>query len=215
MCMGYMATVTPMYLSEMSSPLARGWLVGHHPIFLVFGYMLSSWIGFAVFFGKNQEFGWRFPLAVQVLPPLVLLAGSAWIPPSPRWLLSRGHKEKAWAVLKRLRASPEDPNDIVANEEFYQIQKQLELDSNKLAAYGGSPWKAVIQKKSYRKRMIIGFLTQWGAEFGGPLIIVCGSLDSRTNVNRLLMKCRTTTPSSSTPTLAKPDTCPCFSRPSG
>ncbi|KAL6400040.1 hypothetical protein AUP68_15732 [Ilyonectria robusta] len=26
--------------------------------------------------------------------------------------------------------------------------------------------------KSYRKRMIIGFMTQWGAEFGGPLIIV-------------------------------------------
>lgn len=36
----------------------------------------------------------------------------------------------------------------------------------------GSPWVAVIKKKSYRKRMILGFLTQWGAEFGGPLIIV-------------------------------------------
>lgn len=172
MCIGYMATVTPMYLSEMSSPLARGWLVGHHPIFLVFGYMLSSWIGFGVFFSDNQEFGWRFPLGFQVVPPLVLLIGSFWIPPSPRWLLAHGHSEKAWAILQRLRASPEDPDDIVANEEFYQIQKQLELDADKLAAYGGSPWKAVIQKKSYRKRMIIGFLTQWGAEFGGPLIIV-------------------------------------------
>lgn len=171
MCIGYMATVTPMYLSEMSSPLARGWLVGHHPIFLVFGYMLSSWIGFGVFFSDNQEFGWRFPLGFQMLPPLVLLIGSFWIPPSPRWLLAHGHGDEAWAVLQRLRASPEDPDDIVANQEFYQIQKQLELDAGKLAVYGGSPWKAVVLKKSYRKRMIIGFLTQWGAEFGGPLII--------------------------------------------
>ncbi|KAF5591198.1 sugar transporter [Fusarium pseudoanthophilum] len=171
MCVGLMATVTPMYLSEMSSPLARGWLVGHHAIFLVFGYMLSSWIGFAVYFSKNLEFGWRFPLAFQVFPPLVLLLGSPWIPRSPRWLMSKGHREEAWSVLVRLRKSVNDPEDLVAKEEYYQIEKQLELDAKKLEAYGGNPWRAVVQKKSYRKRMLIGFMTQWGAEFGGPLII--------------------------------------------
>lgn len=171
MCVGLMATVTPMYLSEMSSPYARGWLVGHHAIFLVFGYMLSSWIGFAVYFSDNQDFGWRFPLAIQVAPPVVLLLGSPWVPRSPRWLMSKGNKDEAWTVLARLRKSPNDPEDLVAREEYYQIEKQLQLDAEKLAAYGGSPWKAVLQKKSYRKRMIIGFLTQWGAEFGGPLII--------------------------------------------
>lgn len=172
MCVGFMVTVTPMYLSEMSSPLSRGWLVGHHPIFLVFGYMLSAWIGFGVYFSSNLSFGWRFPLAFQVFPPLVLLIGSPWVPRSPRWLMSKGHNEEAWTVLQRLRKSPDDPEDIVAKEEYYQIEKQLELDSKKLETYGGSVWRAVLQKKSYRKRMIIGFLTQWGAEFGGPLIIV-------------------------------------------
>lgn len=171
MCVGLMATVTPMYLSEVSSPCARGWLVGHHAIFLIFGYMLSSWIGFGVYFSENKTFGWRFPLAFQVVPPLVLLLGSHWVPRSPRWLMSKGHKEEAWSILVRLRQSPTDPEDIVAREEFYQIEKQLQLDSEKLAAYGGSPWRAVLQKKSYRKRMIIGVMTQWGAEFGGPLII--------------------------------------------
>ncbi|KAI1335076.1 general substrate transporter [Xylariaceae sp. FL0016] len=171
MCVGIMVTVTPMYLSEMSSPLARGWLVGHHAIFLVFGYMLSSWIGFAVYFSPNLEFGWRFPLAFQVFPPLVLLLGSFWVPRSPRWLMSKGHTDEAWNVLRRLRQSPTDPDDLVAKEEYYQIEKQLELDAQKLSAYGGNPWKAILKKKSYRKRMVIGFLTQWGAEFGGPLII--------------------------------------------
>ena len=75
-------------------------------------------------------------------------------------------------MLQRLRRSPADPEDIVAKEESYQIEKQLQLDAQKLEAYGGSAWKAVLQKKSFRKRMVIGFLTQWGAEFGGPLIIV-------------------------------------------
>lgn len=172
MCVGVMSIVVPMYISEISHPQARGWLVGNHAIFLVFGYMLSSWIGFAVFFAENIEFGWRFPLVFQALPPLILLAGSFWIPASPRWLMSKGRKEEAWAVIQRLRKSPADTEDLVAKEEIYQIEKQLKLDAERLEAYSGSPWKAVLQKKSFRKRMIIGFLTQWGSEFGGPLIIV-------------------------------------------
>lgn len=175
MCIGLMSTVTPMYLSEISSPLARGWLVGHHAIFLVFGYMLSSWIGFAVYFSENLEFGWRFPLAFQVFPPVILLLGSPWVPRSPRWLMSKGFKEEAWTVIERLRRATDDPDNLVAKEEFYQIEKQLQLDADKLSTFGGKAWKAVFQKKSYRKRMIIGFLTQWGAEFGGPLIIVSSS----------------------------------------
>ncbi|KAH6697166.1 general substrate transporter [Plectosphaerella plurivora] len=171
MCVGIMSIVVPMYISEISHPHARGWLVGNHAIFLVFGYMLSSWIGFGVFFSSNLEFGWRFPLLFQVFPPLVLVIGSKWVPRSPRWLMSKGFKEEAWTVLQRLRASPADPENLVAKEELYQIEKQLQLDAEKLEAYGGSPWKAVLQKKSFRKRMVIGFLTQWGAEFGGPLII--------------------------------------------
>lgn len=90
MCVGIMSIVVPMYVSEISHPHARGWLVGNHAIFLVFGYMLSSWIGFGVYFSDKLEFGWRFPLLFQAFPPLV------WIPRSPRWLMSKGLKEEAW-----------------------------------------------------------------------------------------------------------------------
>ncbi|KAJ5358755.1 uncharacterized protein N7496_011168 [Penicillium cataractarum] len=168
---GILVTVCPMYLSEMSSPLRRGWLVGHHAIFLVFGYMLAGWVGFACYYAENiPAFGWRFPLALQCLPPLVLLAGSPWLPRSPRWLISKGKLDEAQHVLQRLRESPDDPDNLAAKEEFFQTKEQIRLEAEKMTEYG-SPWVAVIKKKSYRKRMIIGFLTQWGAEFGGPLII--------------------------------------------
>lgn len=171
---GILVTACPMYLSELAPPDRRGWLVGHHAIFLVFGYMLSGWLGFACYFAteKNPSFAWRFPLCVQCLSPLVLLVTSIWIPRSPRWLLQTGRVEEAWRVLRELRRAPDDPDDLTAKEELYQVKMQIALDSQKLRAMGCTPWTAVIKKKSYRKRMVIGFLTQWGAEFAGPLVIV-------------------------------------------
>ena len=173
---GILVTVCPMYLSETSRARRRGWIVGHHAIFLVFGYMLSGWIGYACYYARNMHpaFGWRFPLALQCLPALVLLIGSPWLPRSPRWLISKGKLDEARRVLERLRASLDDPENLIAREEFHQTKEQIGLEAEKLSMYG-NVWKAVIKKPSYRKRMGIGFLTQWGAEFGGPLIIVRAS----------------------------------------
>ncbi|ERS95123.1 hypothetical protein HMPREF1624_08615 [Sporothrix schenckii ATCC 58251] len=170
---GLLVTVCPMYMSELAPPDRRGWLVGHHAIFLVFGYMLSAWLGYACYFATdvNASFAWRFPLSMQCFAPLVLLVTSFWIPYSPRWLLQKGRVEEAWDVLRTLRASPADPDHLVAKEELYQAKMQIALDAAKLKATGYGPWMAVIKKKSYRKRMLMGFLTQWGAEFAGPLVI--------------------------------------------
>lgn len=171
---GVLVTICPMYLFELAPPAHRGWLVGHHAISLVFGYMLAAWLGFATYFATSQDpsFAWRFPLAVQCLSPTILLVTSIWIPQSPRWLLQKGLHDEAWEVLKRLRFSPDDPEHTVAKEEYHQAREQLTLDANKLKNLGVGPWGAVLKVKSYRKRMIVGFLTQWGAEFGGPLVIV-------------------------------------------
>lgn len=174
---GILVTMCPMYLSEMSPPERRGWLVGHHAMFLVAGYNLAAWTGFGCYFATsmNENFAWRFPLSIQVLPSVSLLIASIWLPRSPRWLISKGRSEEAWSVLQRLRASPTDEGDIIAREEYLQIHEQLQLEAKKLAATGKSIWKIVWTKKSYRKRMIIGFMTQWGAEYMGPLIIVSRS----------------------------------------
>jgi hypothetical protein len=86
-------------------------------------------------------------------------------------LISKGKFDEAEHVLLRLRESPDDPDNLAAKEEFYQTKEQIRLEAERLSEYG-NVWNAVIKKKSYRKRMAIGFLTQWGAEFGGPLIIV-------------------------------------------
>lgn len=177
---GILLTVCPMYMSEMSPPAARGWQVGHHPIFLVFGYVASNWIGYGCYFAPSHlsQFAWRFPLAVQCIAPILLLAGSPWLPRSPRWLMSKGRAQEAWNNLSKLRRSPEDPEDLVAKEEFYQMREQLNLEARVRADLNQSVWIAVWKKPSYRKRMIIGFMTQWGVQFAGPLVIVSALVSS-------------------------------------
>ncbi|RWA07856.1 hypothetical protein EKO27_g7241 [Xylaria grammica] len=169
---GLLVVVCPMYMSELAPVERRGWLVGHHAIFLVIGYTFAGWIAYACYFSPEHllQFAWRFPMSFQTFPPLVLLAGSIWLPRSPRWLMSHGHEKEALRVLHRLR-QPTASGREEANLEFNQIQEQLALEKQNLEASGGNIWQLLWTKRSYRKRMILGFLTQFGAEFGGPLVI--------------------------------------------
>ncbi|ODV89448.1 hypothetical protein CANCADRAFT_26892 [Tortispora caseinolytica NRRL Y-17796] len=174
MGIGTLVTVVPMYMSEMARPAARGWIVGHHAIFLVFGYMTSAWVSYGCYYATdvNMNFAWRFPLAIQCLPSLLLLIGGQFIPESPRWCVSQDKIEEGWNSLLKLRRDAEhDPDNTFIKEEFYQIREQILLDKTKLQQSGGGIWKAVLKRPSYRKRMFVGFLTQWGAEFGGPLVV--------------------------------------------
>ncbi|OAL36606.1 hypothetical protein AYO20_04222 [Fonsecaea nubica] len=97
----------------------------------------------------------------------VLQGGAAAI----AWLISLDRHEEAFQIIRRLRTTKDDPNEIAAKEEFYQIREQVRVDNAKLKSSGQPVWKLVWTKKSYRKRMIVGFLTQWGSEFSGPLVI--------------------------------------------
>ncbi|PYH78319.1 MFS general substrate transporter [Aspergillus uvarum CBS 121591] len=143
---GILVTVCPLYLSEISSAFRRGWLVGHHAIFLVFGYMLAGWVGYACYFAQGQmgTFSWRFPLCLQCLPPFFLLLGSPWVPRSPRWLISKGKQSEAQSVLERLRKSPDDPDNLVAKEKFYQTAQQIHLEKERLFVYGSNNYAVIL-----------------------------------------------------------------------
>jgi len=64
-----------------------------------------------------QEWRWMFGLGA--IPAAILLIGMAYLPESPRWLMSRGAVDKARAILTRTRSAK------YAEEEIGNISKTL------------------------------------------------------------------------------------------
>jgi MFS family permease len=170
---GMLLVVTPMYLSELSPPQTRGFLVGQHGAFLAIGYNIAAWTGFGCFFAKNPTLAWRLPLAMQVIFPVILLAGSFWMPRSPRWLITHDRMDEALAVLSRLHRSPDDPNNHFATAEFNQMVAQIQFEQTQRDGKMGfiSGWKLLLTKASYRRRAALGFGIMFGAQCTGVLVI--------------------------------------------
>ncbi|KAK5418077.1 hypothetical protein LTR06_001826 [Exophiala xenobiotica] len=136
------------------------------------GYSLQAWIGFGVSFitasGSPSSFPWRFPIAFQMVPALLLLLGSPWLPFSPRWLMMRDRFDEAHEVIKRLHRTKGDPHDILARKEYYQMRKQVELDRQIKATTSGFE---IFKTPANRRRAIVAFVLMWNNQFTGVLII--------------------------------------------
>lgn len=120
---------------------------------------LAGWTGYGCYFLKSQVAQWRLCLALQIVPPLCLLIGSPWLPESPRHLVANDRQEDGFEVLKRLHHTLEDVDFITAREELYQIRQQLDLEKREGWRQGYiRGWVLLFSKKSYRKRLLFGFL---------------------------------------------------------
>jgi MFS family permease len=159
-----------MYQAEVSTPESRGFMVSMHGIMFAMGYSLSAWIGFGCFFltmaGSHSSFAWRFPLAFQAVPAIMLLGFSPWLPFSPRWLLQQNRSDEAHAVIKRLHHARGDDHDTLATKEFLQMKKQLEMDRE--TKFHTGPFD-VFKSGPNRKRAYVGFSLMFGNQFTGVL----------------------------------------------
>lgn len=79
---------------------------------------------------------WRFPIAFQIIPLLVLFGIVWWFPESPRWLVKVGREDEARYILGRLRGE-EGEEAVLAETEFHDIRNvsQLEKEAGGRTSY--------------------------------------------------------------------------------
>lgn len=75
--------------------------------------------------GGYSPFVWRFPIAFQIIPLLLLFVVVWFFPESPRWLVKVGREDEARYILGRLRG--EDSTGL-AEAEFQDIRNVAEME---------------------------------------------------------------------------------------
>jgi SP family galactose:H+ symporter-like MFS transporter len=112
---GLASSAVPVYISEVSPAEERGWQVSLFQLAITIGIVLAYLVDYA--FAAIQ--GWRWMFGAAIVPSIVFGLGMWFLPESPRWLVKRGQRESARAVLMRMRGT----SDV--GEELGEIDESL------------------------------------------------------------------------------------------
>lgn len=144
---GALTGITPVFLSETSTADHRGGYLGYVFIANYLGIAVAYWLSFGLAFINNgySDIRWRFLLAFQCLPALLLLVCIKLLPDSPRYLASAGRLDEAREVLCHVRGR----DDADVDREFREIaafaqnsQKSSPMQFAKiLCGFSGEPGK--------------------------------------------------------------------------
>ena len=114
-------------------------------------YLITEWLGLGVYYIYGNA-SWRLLFGLQFVPAVLMLAGSYWMPESPRWLALADRYEDALTVLQQVHSNGRD--DTFYQLEFQQIKAQIQHDKDHQLGV-----KDIFTKRSYiwRIALIVGF----------------------------------------------------------
>ncbi|KAL4925267.1 uncharacterized protein BDV17DRAFT_300427 [Aspergillus undulatus] len=104
---GIMNMTIQIYNSEIAPSHKRGLIAGLHAQFVRFGFTTANWVAFGCSYSTG-EFQWRFPLAFQCVPVLIILECD----------------HEALTVIKRLHGG-KSQDDVAVRAEFHLVREQL------------------------------------------------------------------------------------------
>ncbi|KAJ4759567.1 Major facilitator superfamily protein [Rhynchospora pubera] len=104
---GFSASISAIYVAEISPAITRGTLVSLPEICINIGILLGYISNFA-FSGLPQHYNWRIMLGIGILPAVFNGITFYIIPESPRWLVMQNRLEEARSVLVKVSDRGED-----------------------------------------------------------------------------------------------------------
>ncbi|KAJ5806044.1 uncharacterized protein N7503_003646 [Penicillium pulvis] len=163
---GMLTSVVPMYAGEMAESSTRGMMSGLLQWMLSWGYLVAQWLGYGLSFTETSV-QWRFPLAFQCIPGLILATGVWFLNESPRWLMEKDRHDEALATLQRLHGDGTPEKEQYIELEFQEIREAIDAEraSTKIT------WTSILTKPSWRRRLILGCAVQAFGPLSGINVI--------------------------------------------
>ncbi|KAJ5477170.1 general substrate transporter [Penicillium diatomitis] len=163
---GMLTSVVPMYAGEMAEAASRGMMSGLLQWMLSWGYLVAQWLGYGCSF-IDTPFQWRFPLAFQCIPGIVLASGVWFLNESPRWLMEKDRHDEALATLHRLHGDGTPEKEQYIELEFQEIRETIEAEraSTKIT------WSSILTKPTWRRRLVLGCAVQAFGPLSGINVI--------------------------------------------
>ncbi|GAB3398410.1 sugar porter family MFS transporter [Schumannella luteola] len=130
LAVGGASVTVPVFLAEISPTERRGGITGLNEVVIVFGQFLAFVVNAIIgnLWGEGDGV-WRVMLSVAALPAIALFIGMLRMPESPRWLLSKGRRDEALAVLKQVRSEERAVAEIAEVERLAADEAESKLGS--------------------------------------------------------------------------------------
>jgi len=157
-------------IAELAYPRERPVITGLFNESWYAGSVLAAGVTLGTYAMPNN-WSWRIPSLLQLVPSLLCLTFVWFIPESPRWLVSRDRSDEALAILIKYHAEG-NPDDAFVQAEFRQIYEtiKLEIEANK------HRWGELFKTRGNRRRVFIagcvGLFSQWS----GNGLVSCVSI---------------------------------------
>ncbi|KAG7444779.1 general substrate transporter [Guyanagaster necrorhizus] len=160
---GLIGTV-PIYNSEISPPANRGLIGGLSGYMIGVGGFIANWVGFACGYAPaTTSFQWRFPLALQIPPGIILFFGlQFFLPESPRWLITSSRDNEAREVFAQIRG---DLSGTDLDKEFDGMREQILYEKATEVKSLSEAWA------KYKKRVLISVAVQTMTSLTGVNVI--------------------------------------------
>lgn len=110
--LGVLSNLVPAYQAECAPAAIRGTLVNAYQFSLAVGAVLVNTTNWGMH-SRTDQWAYRAVIVLQFIVPIVLGAGSFFVPESPRWLARQGRDAE---VLRALRLLRRGSNDAIEHE---------------------------------------------------------------------------------------------------
>ncbi len=155
LAIGIATFTAPLYIAEIAPLERRGSMVSTYQLMITVG-IFAAFVSDSLL---SYSGAWRWMVGIVAVPGVLFLLGVLVLPHSPRWLMMRGRRDEARAILATLRS---DRGQV--DSEIRDIETQLQRPQ--------AGWSLLRANANFRRSFGLGLLLQVVQQFTGINVVM-------------------------------------------